>query len=94
MSAGAVADGEVDHLGGENTRPHHAHERNLVMVELPLRAARNVRHRRRRDGVHRAPHRNAQKPVRYVHRAARTDCFHGSTFVRIVRRFNERSTLP
>ena len=49
MSAGAVTDREVDHLGGENKRAHDAHQRNLVMVELALRAARNVRHRRRRD---------------------------------------------
>ncbi len=45
------------------------------MIELTLRAPRDIHDRRSRNGVHRSPHRNAQKPVGYVHR------FYGSTFV-------------
>ena len=88
MAAGAVANGKVDHLGGENKRPHDAHQRNFVVVEFPLRAPRQIQ---RRTAARRRP--SCPRPecseIRRVYACGR---FHGSTFFGIVRR--DGAALP
>ncbi len=51
-----------------------------MMIELTLRAPGEVRDSWESDGVHGAPDRHAEKPVRNMHESD----FHGSTLTRSV----------
>src|ERR1019366_8214919 len=67
VSAGADADREVDHLGGEDKCSHHAQQRHSSVVKSALRHADDVAHGRRRRRVQRSPHRGGEESVWYMH---------------------------
>ena len=81
MAAGAVAHREIDHLRGENERAHDAHQRNLVMIEFPLRAAGQQGHGRNAT-TSIVPHtRGVRNPSGMC-----MNRFHGNTFLQFVPR--------
>ena len=71
VAARADADREVDHLGGEDERAHHAEERDTRVIKGSLRAADGNGDARNRGRVEGGPHRGRQKSVGYVHRFSR-----------------------
>ena len=67
VTAGAHADGKIDHLRGKHERTHHAKQRRLGFIEAQLRTAGGKRRRRRGQRIQRGPHGCRQKTVGYVH---------------------------
>src|SRR5437762_9654883 len=58
MSTGGAADGEIDHLGGEDKCAHYAKEWNFFFFELPLGSTDHVAGCRYRGNVESGPDRS------------------------------------